>query len=124
MRNSGDGRDVLHLEALRAGRFDEDRARIRLEQRRDVGADQRIVIGGLDAHALEQAFAEIARRPIDAVGDEDVVASAGNRDERRRNRRQTRRQQHDAGAVVALDVAQRRFERFGRRRSAAAILIA
>ena len=49
MGGGGDRRDVLHLEGLRARRLDEHRAGVRLDQLRDAGADQRIVIGGLDA---------------------------------------------------------------------------
>ena len=55
MRGRGDRRDVLHLEGLRAGRFDEHRARIRLDERGDAAADQRIVIARLDAKPLEDA---------------------------------------------------------------------
>ena len=42
-------------------------------------ADQRVVIGGLDAEPLQHVVAEAPRRPIDAVGDEHIVAG------RRRN---------------------------------------
>ncbi len=82
VRDACDGGNVLHLEALRAGHFDEHRARVRLEQFVDGGADQRIVIRCLDAHALEHAVAEIAGGPVDAVGDQDVVARAGDREQR------------------------------------------
>ena len=43
----GDGRNVLHLEALRAGRLDKNRARVWLEQLGDTGADQRIVVASV-----------------------------------------------------------------------------
>ena len=52
VRDLGDGRDVLHLEGLRAGRLGEDGRRVRPEERLDAGADQRIVIGRLDPEAL------------------------------------------------------------------------
>jgi hypothetical protein len=124
VRDFGDGRNVLHLEALRAGRFDEHRLRVRFEQFGDIGTDQRIVIRRLDAHALEHAVAEVAGRPVHAVGDQDVVAAACDRKQRGRNRRQSRRQQGDAGTTLAFERGERLFERFRGGGAAAAVLIA
>ena len=90
----------------------------------DAGADQRVVISGGDTEFLEQSVAEHARRPVDAVGDQDVVAAAGNRQQRGRNRRQPRRHQRDAGAFFAFQFGDRAFQRLRRRGAAPAILIA
>ena len=54
VRGCGDRRDVLHLQRLRARRFDEHRLGVGAHQRGDPRADERIVIGGLDAHALQR----------------------------------------------------------------------
>ena len=72
MRGRCDRRNVLHLERQRARRLGEHRARIRLEQARDAGAEQRIVIGRLDAEALQQACrrnSASAGRPSPAPAD-------------------------------------------------------
>ena len=74
MRDRGDRRNVLHLERQRARRLGEHRARVGLEQLRDIRAEQRIVVGRLDAEALQHRVAEIARRPVDGVGDQQVIA--------------------------------------------------
>ena len=46
---------VLHLEAVRARAFHEDRPGLLADQRGDAGADQRIVIAGGDAEPLQHA---------------------------------------------------------------------
>ena len=120
----GDGRDVLHLEALRARRLGEHGAGVRPEQRRDAGADQRVVIGGLDAHALERAVAEGAGRPVHAVGDEDVIARTDDRQERGGDRRQPGRQQGDPGAALALERGEGAFQRLRGGGAAPPVLVA
>ena len=124
VRRAGDGGDVLHFEAQRARRFQIDGARVLLHQRGDSGPDERIVVGGGDAEPGEDLVAKRARRPIGAVGDEDVVAGMHDRQQRRRDRRKPGRQQRHAGALRAFELLQREFERLGRRRAAAPVLIA
>ena len=63
----------------------EHRAGIRLHQRGDAAADQRIEIGRGDARAVEHGVAEIARRPIDIVGDQHMVAGMQDRQQRQRD---------------------------------------
>ena len=86
MRDGGDRGNVRRLEGLRARGFDQHGPGIRLEQFFNTGADQRIVVGGLDAKAGEQAVAEIARRTIDVVADQQVVAGFQHRKQRRGDR--------------------------------------
>ena len=76
MRDRRDRRNVLHLERQRARRLGEHHARVRLEQAGDVRAEQRVVVGRLDAEALQHRVAEIARRAIDRVRDQQVVAGS------------------------------------------------
>ena len=121
---AGDGGDVLHFEAQRARRFQIDGARVLLHQRGDSGPGQRIVVGRGDAEPGEDLVAERARRPIGAVGDKHVVAGMHDRQQRRRDRREAGRQQRHAGALRAFELLQREFERLGRRRPAAPVLIA
>src|SRR6185312_14365406 len=118
------GGNVLHLETLRSRRLDEYRARVRLEVRRDAWADQRIVIGRLDSHPLEDAVAKRSRWAVGAVGHKNMVAGLEDRDEGGRDRRQTRRHQHGSRAAFAFQPRQRVFQRFRGRRPAAAVLVA
>ena len=75
VRGLGDGGGVLHFEAQRARRFEIDRAGVRAGISSAIAAPiERIVIGRRDAEPREDAVAEIARRPIGAVGDEQMVA--------------------------------------------------
>ncbi len=73
---------------------------------------------------LNIAVAEIARRPIDAVGDQDVVAGTCDRQQRGRDRRQSRGHQRHPGAACALELAQRALQRLRGRRAAPAVLVA
>jgi hypothetical protein len=76
MGHRRDGRKVRHLEGLRPRRLDQHRAGVRLEQFFDLCAGQRVEIAGLYAIAGQEAVAEIAGRPVDAVGNKDVIAGA------------------------------------------------
>ena len=122
MRDRRDRRNVLHLERQRARRLGEHRARIRLEQLRDIGADQRVVVGRLDAEALQHRVAKIARRAIDRVGDQQVVARFEAGQQRDRNRREPRGDQHRPGRTAQL--APGDLERLGRRRALGAVGVA
>ena len=124
VRRRGDGGNVLHLERQRARRFEVDGARIRLHQVGDRAADQRIVIAHGDAVAGQDLVAELPGRAVGAVGDEQMVARVHHRQQRRRDRREARRQQGDAGALRSFERQHGRFERFGGRRAAPAVLIA
>ena len=88
MRRRGDRRDVLHLEGERARCFGEHSARIRLHQKGDAIAGARIVIGRRHAVARQHGVAECARRAVDAVGHQQVVAGLQHREQRDRNRRE------------------------------------
>jgi hypothetical protein len=122
MRHLGDCRRVRHLERLRAGRLDQHGARVRPEQFCDTCADQRIVVGGLDAEALQHAVAEAPGRLIRAVADQQVVAPAQHREQCGGNRCKPGRQQRDARAVGALERRDRVGQRLGGRRAFAPVL--
>jgi hypothetical protein len=115
MGHGRDRRNVRHLEGLRARRFDHHRRGVRFEEFGDTGTDQGIEIAGLDAIASQQAVAECARRPVDAVGHQKMVAGFEHRQQRRGDRRQARGHQGDARAVWALDCHQRLLQCLGRR---------
>jgi phosphoribosyl 1,2-cyclic phosphodiesterase len=74
MRRLHDRRHVLHLEAEGARRFQKHRTCVRLEQFLDPAAGERIVIAHLDAELLERRVAEMARRVVGAVGDQQMIA--------------------------------------------------
>ncbi len=82
MRGFGDRWDVLHLEALRAGRLGEHHLGPVAEQILDRRADQRVVINGSDAEPPQHVIAEAPRRLIDAVGDEHLVAARDESEQR------------------------------------------
>ena len=111
------------VEGSRARRLDQHRARIRLEQFFDTGADHWIVVGGLDAIAGEQAVAEIARGPVDVVADQDVVAGLQHREQRRGNRGKARWRETDAGALWAFQLHQHVLQRPRGRRAVPSILV-
>ena len=122
MRDRGDRGDVGHFEGLRSRRLDQHRFGVRLEQSGDAGADQRIEIAGFDAIAGEQAVAEISRRAVGIVADQEMVAGFQHREQRRGDRRQARGRNTDAGALRALKRHQRLLQCLRGRGSAAAIL--
>ena len=122
MRHRGDGGNVGHLEGLRAGRLDQHRPGVRLEQVFDAGADQGIEIGGLDAIAGEHAVAEIARRPVDVVTDQKMIAGLEHREQGGGDRGKARRREPDAGALRAFQRHQHLLQRPGGRRAVAAVL--
>ena len=68
-----DRRDIHHLEGERAGGLGEDCLGVGLEQRLYARTQSGIKIGGLNAHALENAIADVASWPIDGVGDQQVI---------------------------------------------------
>ncbi|MCY1426374.1 hypothetical protein D9M71_421930 [compost metagenome] len=70
----GDAGHVLHLEGQGAGGFEEDDTGVGANQFGDAAADQRVVVGGLDAEALERLVAEGAGRVVDRIGHQQVVA--------------------------------------------------
>ncbi len=109
-----DRRHVLDLERQRARRLHEHRAGVRLHQRGNAGADQRVIIGGGDAVAREHAVAEFPRRLIDAVGNEHVIAGVEHRQQRGRDRRESGGQERNAGAIGAFELAQRIRKRLRR----------
>ena len=60
MGDGGDGGDIAHFKRLRAGRLDQHRLGVGLEQAFDGGTDQRIEIADLDAVTGQHAVAEVA----------------------------------------------------------------
>ena len=90
-----------------------------LNSARDVRAEQRVVIGRLDAEALQHRVAEIARRPIDRVRHQQMVAGLQAAHQRDRNRREPGGNQHRPGR--AGEIGPGDFERIGGRRSLGAV---
>ena len=78
----------------------EHHAGIGLDQRGDVGADQRIEIGGADVHAAEDMGAEILGRFVRRARDQQVIAGADERQDRIGHRRGAAGVQHAAGAAL------------------------
>ena len=85
-------------------------------------ADQGIEIAGLDAVAGQHAVAEIARRPVDIVADQHMIAGLQHRQQGGADRRQARGRKTDAGALRAFERHQRILQRPGGRRAVAAVL--
>ncbi|MCG6396364.1 hypothetical protein K6U71_18310 [Vibrio alginolyticus] len=56
-RHGGDRRNILHLERLGAGGFKENHGCFRADKRFNPRADQRIIIGGGNAHFCQQTAA-------------------------------------------------------------------
>ena len=77
MGGGGDGRHVLDLKGVGAGALHVYDFSIGSDQLGNAGADQRIVIGGLDAEPLQLRVAERARRLIGGIGHQDMVAGRG-----------------------------------------------
>ena len=109
-------RNVLHFESLRAGALDHDEARVGLEVLGDARADRRIIIGRLDAEPLQHSVCERARRLIDAVDDQNVIARLGECENGRRYRAESGRRE-DRGCT-AFKVHNRVFKGARRRRCA------
>ncbi len=81
---------------------------MRAEFARDVSCQQRIVIADVDPEAAQVVVAETARRPVDRIGDEHVVARPGEREQRKRRRRQPGG--HRERRVPALERRERLLE--------------
>ena len=88
----------------------------------DAGADQGIEIAGFDAVAGQHAVAEIARRAVGIVADQDMIAGLQHREQGGGDRRQARGRKPDARALRAFERHQRLLQRLRGRGSAAAIL--
>ena len=121
MCDFGDGGDVAHLERLRAGRFHQHRLGVRLEQAFDCSADQRIEIADLDAVAGEHAVAEIARRAVDVIGHQHMIAGAQHREQGGGDRRQPRRRKANACALRAFQRHQHVLQRACGRRAVTSV---
>ena len=120
VRRFGKRRKVLDLEGDRAGRLAHHHAGVVAHQVRDVGADAGVVEGGLDTHAREQAVREGARRPVGAVGHQDVIAALHEGEQRRHDRRLAGAEQ--VAAVALLQRGDGILEREGRGRAVAAVI--
>ena len=119
MRGSGDRRHVLHFETLRPRRLDEDGIGVRPQQPFDRRADRRVVIGRLDAEALQELVAEEPGRTIGRVGDQEMTAAPRRGHQRERDRGKPRGGEHRAGG--AGDFAPGEFECLGGRRPLGAV---
>ncbi len=120
MGGGGDRRDVLHFEGQRARRFGKDQLGVGLDQLGDAGADLRIEIGDLDPEALEDDFADLARRAVGAVDHQQVIAGIEKRHQRGVDGGQSRRR--GDGAVSAFQFGHRFFEGEGGRRAIAPVI--
>ena len=120
VRGRGDRRKVLDLEGERAGRFQVDEPGVGADQRRDAGADARVVVLGLDAKPAQQALAKATRWPVDGVHHQQVVARPALREHGGRNRGNSGRQ--GDGMIAALQLRQGFLERVRGRRSEAAVM--
>ena len=114
--------NVLHLERQRAGALGVDERRVRPHQLRDAGADGRVVVGGLDAEPPQRPVADLARRLIDRVGDQDVVARLGERQQCCRDGRGAGRRQ--PRARPAFQLRDGRLQRLRGGRAAPAVGVA
>src|SRR3546814_19389841 len=86
-----DCRDVGHLEGQRSRRLEKDGASVRPDLGDDVAADAWVEIGDLDTHGRQNIVTKAARRSIDGVDDQQMIA-------RRQERRQAARE--DRKSVV------------------------
>ena len=119
MRRLGDRRNVLHLVGVRARRFREHQFGVGLHQARYAGADLGVVILDLDAHPLEHGVGEFARRVIDGIDDQRVVAGRQIGDQRQHHGGQAGG--HDRRAGGPLELVDRRGQRVGGGRASRAI---
>ena len=98
----GDRGDVLDLEGQRSRRLGEHDRRRRAQQRGDARADERIVVGDVDAEASQVKVAETARRPVDRIDHQHVVARLGECEQRQRRRREAGRDGERRVAALQL----------------------
>ena len=115
----GDGGHVLDLEGDRAGRLQVDQAGVRTDQLGDSRADQRVEVADFDPEAPEQLVADAARRLVDRVGDQDLVAGAQEGQQRAGDGGQPGG--HGDRAVAAFELGHGAFQGEGRRHAVAAI---
>ena len=78
---SDDGGDILHLESQAAGAFEEDQSGFGADQIGDARADQRIIISRRHAHPIEQAIAQAARRIVNRIDHQQMIARGQQRDQ-------------------------------------------
>ena len=116
----GDRGHVLDLEGERARRFQEDHSGVRAHQAFDFGADQRVVVGGLDPEAAEHPVAQLAGRRIGRIDHQQMIAGLEEGHQRLGDRRLARAGDH--GAVSALQGGDRILQRERGRRAAPAVV--
>ncbi len=121
MRGFSQGRHVLHLECLRAGRLGEYHLGLVGDQLGNTGTDDRIVIRRFYTEPPQYVVAEPARRTIDGIGYEDLVAGFDERKKGCRDRRQPRRR--DQRRIAALELGDHGLERLHRRRAKPAVAV-
>ena len=74
MGRGGNRGDVLHFKGQRPRAFTPDQNRIVTDKSGDIAANGRVVIFGFNTKAFQEGVAQIARREIGAVGDQNVIA--------------------------------------------------
>lgn len=99
MRHVRYGGNVLHLEALGAGRLHENGLRVGPHQRFDSAADLRIEIGGLDIHAPQIALAEGAGWTVGGIRHQQVIARVQRTHQRQRDGGKAGGRKHRAGGA-------------------------
>src|SRR5262245_52002122 len=88
MCDFGNRRYVLYLEGERTGAFQEYSLGLRLELPGNIGADARVEIGRRNPVSLAKLLAEDARRPVNGIRHENVVAGRARCQYRKRTCRQ------------------------------------
>ena len=111
--NLADGRNVLYFKGERARRFDENDLGIGSHEGANAGADQRIVIGGLNAQALERTIAKGPGWVVNRIGHQQVIARLECGQQGTCQRRQSAGREH--GPVRTFQFTQSRFQRTRRR---------
>ena len=105
------GWHVMHFKGQRARRLDEHHAGVGLQQLADPGADQRVVVAGLDAQTRQQAIAQGPRRLVAGIAHQQVITRLQQGQQRGADRGQTRRRQQAIGS--AFQCAERLFQGHG-----------
>ncbi|MNT05194.1 hypothetical protein D3C71_1504020 [compost metagenome] len=74
-----------------------------MNQSGDIGADQRVEIGGFHIHAAQNMGTKVLRRLIDGAGHQQMVACADKGQNGVGDRRRAARIEHAACAALQLD---------------------
>src|SRR3984957_15906045 len=119
MRDFRDGRDVLHFKRLRSRGFCENGLSVRAYERVNPGADCRVIVARLDPEAPQSLVGEGARRLVDRIRRQQMVAGAERGHQRNDDGRQSGGHEH--GPRRARKVGPGGAQSLGRRRAAGAV---